>query len=99
MKNIVKFKHEEKEGFLSVVVKNNEYFALVEKNTPKVKTVKENGKLVISFDIKQSNYQEVHAEVIEDKNVVKEVYEQLEKDKNLYFKSLTDDLCVIKFNQ
>ncbi|AUD64248.1 hypothetical protein BK011_00530 [Tenericutes bacterium MZ-XQ] len=99
MKNIVKFKHEEKEGFLSVVVKDDIYFTLVEKTTPKVKTAKTEGKLLISFDIKHPNYEEVHATVVEDMDIVKQVYEQLENDKNLYFKSLTDDLCVIKFNK
>jgi len=99
MKNIVKFKHEDKEGFLSVVVKDDGYYTLVQKVTPKVKTVKATNKAVISFDIKNPNYEEVHAEIIEDMNVVKEVYDQLEKDKNLYFKALNDDLCVMKFTK
>ena len=99
MKNIVKFKHEDKEGFLSVVVKEDVYYTLVQKVTPKVNAVKATNKAVISFDIKNPNYEVVHAEIIEDMNIVKEIYEQLEQDKNLYFKELNDDLCVMKFTK
>lgn len=99
MKNIVKFKHEGQEGFLSVIEKDGSYFTLVEKTTPKVKTVKETGKVSISFDIKNPSYEMIDAEVIEDMDIIKEVYNQLERDKNLYFKTLSDALCVIKFRK
>jgi len=97
MKNIVKFKHDEHEGFLSVVEKDGAYYTLVQKTTPKVNTVKHTGKVMISFDLKNPEYNEIDASIIEDMKVIKEVYDQLEKDKNLYFKALTEDLCVLKF--
>ena len=49
MKNIVKFRHEEHEGFLSVVDKDGVFYSLVEKNTPKVESAKETHKLLISY--------------------------------------------------
>ena len=99
MKNIVKFEHEGHEGFLSVVEKDGSYFTLVEKTTPKVKRVKKTGKISISFDIKNPKYETIDAEIIEDMNIVKEIYDQLEKDKNLYFKTLSDALCIMKFSK
>ncbi len=95
MKKILKFKYDEKEGFLSVVEKEDGLYALVEKSTPKVKTAHEDHKLWISYDLKNPNYQEVDVHVSEDMNIVEEVYKQLEAEKNLYFKELTDELCVL----
>lgn len=99
MKNIVKFKYEAHEGFLSVVDKDGAYYALVEKNTPKVESAKVTHKLFISYDLKTPNFTEVAVEVIEDFHFTKEIYDQLEKDKNLYFKELNDQLCVLKIKK
>lgn len=96
MKKIFKFQFEGKEGFLSIVEKNNAYYALVQKDTPKIESIIKTHKLMIAFDIKNPVYQEVMAHVIFDQVLIKEVYDQLENEKNLYFKQLDDSLCVIE---
>ncbi len=99
MKKIFKFKYEEKEGFLSVVEKSDTYYALVEKNTPKIEEAVKTHKMLISFEVKTPNFEEVDVNVIYDTKLIKEVYDQLEKDKNLYFKVLDDSLCVLEINK
>lgn len=99
MKNIVKFRHEEHEGFLSVVDKDGVFYSLVEKNTPKVESAKETHKLLISYELKNPKFIEATVDIIEDFLFTKEIYEQLEKDKNLYFKELNDQLCVLKIEK
>lgn len=99
MKNIVKFKHDGHEGFLSIVDKNDSYYSLVEKNTTKVEAAKGTHKLLISYELKNPNFMEVEVDIIDDFDFTKEIYEQLEKDKNLYFKELNEQLCVLKIKK
>jgi len=99
MKNIVKFKYEGHEGFLSVVDKEDAYYSLVEKHTPKVVSVKETHKLLISYELKMPDFIETEVDIIDDFDFTKEIYEQLKKDKNLYFKELNNQLCVLKIKK
>jgi hypothetical protein len=96
MKNILKFKFQDKEGFLSIVDKSNHYYALIEKETPKVAEIQKTKKLLISYELKNPIYKEVIVDVIFDQNLIKWVYEKLESEKNLYFKELNDHLCVLE---
>lgn len=96
MKKVLKFKFEEKEGFLSVVEKNDYIYALVQKDTPKVKEIEKTHELLISHELKQPEYKIVKLNVSYDEQLIKEVYHQLEADKNLYFKELDDSLCVLE---
>ena len=99
MKHVLKFKHEEKEGFLSVVEKNNHYYAIVEKDTPKVREVAHSNRMLISYELKNPSYQEIIVHVSFDLELTKWVYEKLEEDKNLYFKQLDDHLCVLEIEK
>jgi general stress protein 26 len=96
MKKVLKFKFEEKEGFLSVVEKNDYIYALVQKDTPKVKEIEKTHELLLSYELKQPEYKIVKLNVSYDEQLIKEVYHQLEADKNLYFKELDDSLCVLE---
>ena len=96
MKNVVKFKFQDKEGFLSIVEKNNHYYALIEKDTPKVAEIQKTKKLLISYELKQPNYKEVIVDVLFDQTLTKWVFDKLESEKNLYFKELNDRLCVLE---
>lgn len=96
MKKVIKFQYEGKEGFLSVVEKDNRYYALVQKDTPKIEEAIKTKKLMLSYDIKQPIYQEIKVQVLFDQMLIKSVYEQLELEKNLYFKQLDDSLCVLE---
>jgi len=96
MKLVLKFKYENKEGFLSVVEQSNFYYALVQKETPKVKDIEKSHKLFISYELKQPQYREVEANILYDHDMITRVYHQLEKEKNLYFDSLDDSLCVLE---
>lgn len=96
MKKIVKFRFEEKEGFLSVVEKDNHFYTLVQKDTPKVKSVIKNEELEISTELKIPEYKMVKATISFDTELVSWVYKKLEEEKNLYFKELNDTLCVLE---
>ena len=96
---ILKFKFDGKEGFLSVIVKPEVYYALVQKDTPKVKDVEDTNKLQISYDIKKPEFKDVFVTVSNDKKLIKSVYNQLEIEKNLYFKQLDDTLCVLEIEK
>lgn len=96
MKKIVKFKYEGKEGFLSVVEKDQHYYALVEKETPKVQDAIKTNRLTVSYELKQPDFKDVNAKVIFDQDLIQWVYKKLEEDKNLYFKELNESLCVIE---
>ncbi|MCU0105362.1 hypothetical protein N7603_06805 [Acholeplasma vituli] len=98
MKKVVKFRFEEKEGYLSVVEKNDTYYALVHKDTPKIQQALITHTLTLSFELKQPVYQDVPVEISMDADEVLWVYKTLEAEKNLYFKQLDDSLCVIRFN-
>lgn len=99
MKKVVKFKFEEKEGYLSIVEKDETYYALVLKDTPKIKQALITNKLSLSFELKQPVYADVTVEISMDLNEIKWVYQTLEAEKNLYFKQLDDSLCVVKFKK
>lgn len=99
MKKVLKFTFEGKEGFLSVVEDQSSYYTLVQKDTPKVASIQLTHRLFISYELKQPVFHEVNATVIVDKNVIRDVYHQLEKENNLYFKELNDTLCVIKIDK
>lgn len=96
MKKVLKFEFEGKEGFLSVVENDHKYYALVQKDTSKVSEIRESHTLSISYDLKHPQYQNVICNVIDDKMLTQWVYEELEKEKNLYFKELDESLCVIE---
>ena len=92
---VLKFQFEEKEGFLSVIEKPDFYYALVQKDTPKVSAAKDTHRLHISYELKKPVYKQVVVNVSYDPDVIKSVYDQLEAEKNLYFKQLDDTLCVL----
>ncbi len=96
MKNVMKFKFHDQEGFLSFVEKDHMYYVLVQKDTPKVKEVQRTQKMLISYELKAPVYHEVFAQVVFEKTLIEWVYHQLEIEKNLYFKELNDQLCVIQ---
>jgi hypothetical protein len=99
MKNVMKFKYQGKEGFLSFVEKDNVYYALVHKDTPKVSDIINTHKMFVSYELKVPVYQEVEAHIEFDQPLIAWVYHQLEIEGNLYFKELTDQLCVISIPQ
>lgn len=96
MKYLCKFMFEGKEGYLSLVKKDDVYYALVENKTPKIGYVKEHGQLNLSFDLKQSAYSEYKVSVIDDPKLVLWVFEELKKANNLYFKEINDQLSVLE---
>ena len=86
MKKVLKFKFEEKEGFLSVVEKNDYIYALVQKDTPKVKEIEKTHELLLlSYEFKQPVFKIVKLNVSYDEQLIKEVYHQLEADKKFIF--------------
>jgi len=99
MKKVLKFKFDGNEGFLSVVENSDNYYALVQKETPKVIEAIETHKMWISHELKLPDYKEMKVNVIFDPQLTKWVYEKLEEDKNLYFKQLDDSLCVIEISK
>lgn len=99
MKKVLKFKYDEKEGFLSVVEKEGFYYALVQKDTKKVEEIKTSNHMLISYDIKDPNYQNIFVDVVEDQKLIKEVFEQLKIENNLYFKDLNEDLVLFKIRK
>jgi general stress protein 26 len=96
MKKIIKFKYQEKEGFLSVVEKANHYYTLVQKDTPKVSDIRQSHRLLISYELKNPVFKEVTTNVIDDSKTIAWVYQTLEAKGNLYFKQLNDSLCVLE---
>jgi len=98
MKYLCKFMFEGKEGYLSLVKKDDVYFALVENQTPKIVYARECGKLSLSFDLKQSTYSEFKVSVIDDPKLVQWVFEELKNANNLYFKEINDQLSVLEIN-
>lgn len=95
MKKVVKFKFEDKEGFLSVIDNEETSYTLVQKDTPKVESIIKTGKLLISSELKNPVYQEIETSVSYDQTRIKWVYEALERENNLYFKQLDETLCVL----
>jgi hypothetical protein len=99
MKKVLKFKFHDKEGFLSVVEKSNHLYALVQKDASKIAEINETHRLLISYELKVPNYQEVHVTVSYDQDLIRWVYETLEAENNLYFKILDDSLCVLEIER
>jgi len=99
MKKVLKFLFDGKEGFLSVVERTDDYLALVQKNTDKVVLAQTTHQLMISFDLKPTQFHWVPVEVILDPTIISDVYDQLGRENNLYFKSLDDTLCVLKITK
>ena len=99
MKKILKFKFNEKEGFLSVVDHNQKLYALALKDTLKVQTIRKTKKLLISSDLKNPDYKEMTVRVSFEKDIISMVYKMLEEANNLYFKTLDDTLCVLEIEK
>ncbi len=97
MKKVIKFRFEGKEGFLSLVEINHKIYALVKKDTPKVQHILDTHQLQVAYELKQNpTFISVEAHVSFDFDTIQQVYQQLEIEKNLYFKTLDDSLCVIE---
>jgi len=96
MKYLCKFMFDGKEGYLSLIKKDDVYYALVDNQTPKIAYAKEHGILSLSFDLKQSVYSEYKVSVIDDPQRVLWVFEELKKANNLYFKEINDQLSVLE---
>lgn len=96
MKQIIKFKFQDKEGFLSIVETANAYYALAQKHTPKVQEIERTHTLLLSFDLKQPVFQERHVHVIYDQKVIAWTFEALRKANNVYFETIDDSLCVLE---
>jgi len=96
MKKVLKFKFQDQEGFLSVVEKSGFYYALVKKDTPKVASILDKHRLLISYELKNPKYQEVLAHVIYEETHIEWVYHTLEAENNLYYKALDSSLCVLE---
>lgn len=99
MKSVMKYKLDDHEGFLSVTESNDTFYAIVKKDAPKVESIKQTGKLLLSFEIKQPAYQLIDVSLSYDEALVKFVFEKLQAEKNLYFKELDDTLCVLVFKK
>jgi hypothetical protein len=99
MKKVMKFMFDGKEGFLSIVEKPTSYLALVQKNTEKIAAIRLTNTMVVSYELKPVDFQSVTAQVIDDEQIIREVYEQLARDNNLYFKQLDDSLCVVQIEK
>jgi general stress protein 26 len=99
MKKVIKFMYDHKEGFFSVVEKDNYYYTLVQKDTPKVEHVQKTNKLSIAYEIKNPTYKDVLVRIINDQNTIKWVYDKLEEQNNLYFKTLDESLCVLEIDK
>lgn len=97
MKKVIKFYFDGKEGFLSLVEIDHKIYALVKKDTPKVQNIFQTHQLSIAYELKQNPlFIPVEAHISFDKDTIRKVYEQLEIEKNLYFKELDESLCVIE---
>lgn len=99
MKKVIKFSYLGQEGFLSIVEIDSFYYALIQKNTEKVDAIKQTNELMISYQLKPTHFTPVHVEVLESFDWVSKVYDQLEKDNNLYFKVKDDTLAVLQIDK
>lgn len=96
MKQVIKFKLDGKEGFLSMTTIDGHWYTLAEKLSTKVDEVNRNHKLSISTELAKPVYIDHGAHVLTDSVIVQRVFEQLKQENNLYFKELNDTLCVIE---
>ncbi len=96
MKNVIKFRFDGKEGYLSVTEKEGKYLTLVQKDTPKIQTTLKTKRLEIAYDIKQPVYVEVAVDICMDPALCEWVFTKLAEENNLYFKVLDDTLCVLE---
>ena len=98
-KSLIKFYHGEEKGLMHYVIFERDIVVLSEIETKKVKHIKENGNLNITFDIDSKDFDLVDVTVVTDKEYIGKVYNYMHEINNAYFFDGYDSLCVIKFDK
>jgi hypothetical protein len=94
-KTLIKYRHEDQEGYMHYVIHNEKFVVLSEYDTKKIDYINKNGKLEITFDIKSDTFDPVKAEVNTDESYVKEVLQAMIETGNSYYKEYQNNLCAI----
>ena len=95
---VIKFRHGNHKGLFHYIKMDGVFVALSEVGTGKVEYIKEHRSLDITFDLKGEKYDVYFVDVIEDKETVQKVYDEMLKQDNTYFKEGIEGLCVLKFH-
>lgn len=97
-KAIYKYTHDGHIGFMHYVIFEKQVVVLSKIESHKIAFINDNGYLLITANIKGSDYQQVPCKVVEDKDFVERVYQYMIETNNAYFKDGTDDLCAVIFD-
>ncbi|MDY3196310.1 MAG: hypothetical protein RBQ95_05560 [Paracholeplasma sp.] len=96
MSKVLKYKFEGHEGFLSITTIDEFYYALVVKDTDKVRHIQKENKIELTTSLKGLNFKELPVSYIDDETLTSKIYHKLAEEKNLYFKELTSGIGVIQ---
>jgi len=97
--SLIKFRHENFKGIFHYIVFEENFVALSEVNTGKIRYIKSHGALDVSFDLQSETYDVMSCDVIEDPDYVQKVYDFMLSQDNTYFKNGIEGLCVLKFHK
>lgn len=98
-KSLVKFKYNQQVGLFHYVVFEQNVVVLSEKETGKISFVKENGNLLVTFDIESDNYDLLDVTIVEDKDYVQKVYNYMIETNNPYFQDGCEGLVALQFKK
>lgn len=98
-KSLIRYSHNNETGFMHYVIYNGDIVVLSVEKSKKIDFIKENGRLNVTFDVKQENFGFVNVSFSNDMDYVEKVYNYMLETNNAYFKDGFEGLCVIKFEK
>lgn len=96
---LIKYQHDNEKGLMHYIVYNDVITSLSVLDSLKVKYIKENKALPITFELKSTDFVEYKAKVILDEVILQDVYDSMNKAGNSYFKDGIKGLCVLQFSK
>ena len=96
-KGMVKFQGSESKGLLNYVEYNGEFVSITRSSSRKIKDIKKNKKLKVTFGMFSRDFKEVPVSIVDDEVRVKKVFEHMKTAKHTHYKEFVEDLVILKY--
>ena len=96
-KGILKFKSKYSKGPMHYITYNGNVYSVTNGTSRKVKSLKEDGTLLIANHLLSRKWEDRKIQIIDDHEFVQEVFDYMIANKHSYHKSINKDFVVLKY--
>ena len=98
-KCLIRLEHDDYKDLMHYTLFEGAMVVLSRYDSEKVQYVKKHGSFFVSKDIHSEKFEKIRVSIIQDKETVQLVYDEMIKQDNAYFKDGIEGLCVLKFEK